>query len=113
MVIIWKKTDEHGGSQEYLATGRTKLSVNPRLRMENVNDQGSTLAIDFVTQEDVGQYVCEISSNPPATLRHQVSLIGILRLTIYKIDFNEYTAIKKIFTHFLISNIFMVSYFPI
>ena len=90
MVIIWKKTDEQGGSQEYLATGRTKLSVNPRLRMENVNDQGSTLAIDFVTQEDVGHYVCEISSNPPATLRHQVSLIGIFRLTIYKIDLNEY-----------------------
>ena len=78
MVIIWKKTDEHGGSEEYLATGRTKLSVNPRIRMENVNDQGSTLAIDFVTADDVGHYVCEISSNPPATLRHQVSLLGIL-----------------------------------
>ena len=79
MVIMWKKTDEHGGNQEYLATGRTKLSVNPRLRMENVNDQGSTLAIDFVTEEDVGHYVCEISSTPPATLRHQLSLLGTLR----------------------------------
>ena len=78
MVIMWKKTDEHGGNQEYIATGRTKLSVNPRIRMESVNDQGSTLVIDFVTEEDVGHYVCEISSNPPATLRHQVSLIGIL-----------------------------------
>ena len=78
MVIMWKKTDEHGGNQEYLATGRTKLSVNPRLRMENVNDQGSTLAIDFVTEEDVGHYVCEISSTPPATLRHQLSLLGTL-----------------------------------
>ena len=82
MVIMWKKTDEHGGNQEYLATGRTKLSVNPRLRMENVNDQGSTLAIDFVTEEDVGHYVCEISSTPPATLRHQLSLLGTLRFCL-------------------------------
>ena len=78
MVIIWKKTDINGGNPEYVATGRTKLTVNKRINLENVDDQGSTLVIDFVTQEDAGYYICEISSNPPATLRHQVSLIGII-----------------------------------
>ncbi len=30
----------------------------------------------FANETDVGEYVCEVSSYPPATLRHHVSLIG-------------------------------------
>ena len=76
MTITWKKTDINGNNLEYLATGRHKLKANSRMSLENLNDQGSTLALDFVTREDVGYYICEISSSPPVTLRHQVSLIG-------------------------------------
>ena len=44
MTITWKKTDEHGENPVYLATGRHKLSVNQRINLENIDDQGSTLA---------------------------------------------------------------------
>jgi len=44
--------------------------------------QGSTLVIQMANETDVGEYVCEISSNPPATLRHKVAMIGKRQLTI-------------------------------
>ena len=44
--------------------------------MEESNESGSSLVISFANDQDVGDYVCEVSSNPPATLRHSVSLIG-------------------------------------
>ena len=78
MVISWKKTNLQGQNSEYLATGRHKLTMNPRISLEEINDQGSTLVLDLLTREDVGNYICEISSSPPATLRHQVTIIGKL-----------------------------------
>jgi hypothetical protein len=44
--------------------------------VEESNESGSSLVISFANDQDVGDYVCEVSSNPPATLRHSVSLIG-------------------------------------
>ena len=34
------------------------------------------ILFQFANETDAGEYVCEVSSNPPATLRHHVSLIG-------------------------------------
>ncbi len=36
----------------------------------------STLVIALAKKSDIGEYLCEVSSNPPATLRHEVSVIG-------------------------------------
>ncbi len=38
--------------------------------------QGSTLVIALARRSDIGEYLCEVSSNPPALLRHVVSIIG-------------------------------------
>ena len=76
MVITWKKTDVNGENEEHLAIGGTKLTRNPRIKLEEINDQGSTLVLDLLTRQDVGNYLCVVSSIPPASLRHQVSIIG-------------------------------------
>ncbi len=76
MVISWKKSDANGGSLNYLATGTHRLTQDTRVSVEESNDKGSTLVISFANDQDVGDYVCEVSSNPPATLRHHVALIG-------------------------------------
>ena len=76
MVISWKKSDGQGGPLQYLATGTHRLTSDTRVSVEESNEQGSTLVISFANDQDVGDYVCEVSSNPPATLRHHVSLIG-------------------------------------
>jgi hypothetical protein len=75
MVISWKKTGLNGENLGFLAMGRHKLTMNPRISLEEINDQGSTLVLDLITREDVGNYICEISSSPPASLRHQVSIL--------------------------------------
>ena len=76
MVISWKKSDGQGGPLQYLATGTHRLTSDTRVSVEEANEHGSTLVISFANDQDVGDYVCEVSSNPPATLRHHVSLIG-------------------------------------
>ena len=77
MVISWRKSDVSGGNLQYLATGTHRLTSDTRVSVEDSNEKGSTLVISFANDQDVGFYVCEVSSNPPATLRHQVSLIGL------------------------------------
>lgn len=76
MVISWKKSDSSGSNLQYLATGTHRLTSDTRVSVEEANEKGSTLVISFANDQDVGDYVCEVSSNPPATLRHHVSLIG-------------------------------------
>jgi len=77
MVISWKKADPDGSNLQYLATGSHSLSRDSRISVEEAtNGKGSTLVISFANDQDVGEYICEVSSNPPATLRHHVSLIG-------------------------------------
>lgn len=76
MVISWKKSDGQGGNLQYLATGTHRLTSDTRVSVEESNEKGSTLVISFANDQDAGDYVCEVSSNPPATLRHHVSLIG-------------------------------------
>jgi hypothetical protein len=76
MVISWKKSDSSGQNLQYLATGTHRLTSDTRVSVEESNDSGSNLVITFANDDDVGEYICEVSSNPPATLRHQVSLIG-------------------------------------
>ena len=76
MVISWKKSDGQGGPLQYLGTGTHRLTADTRVSVEEADEHGSTLVISFANDQDVGDYVCEVSSNPPATLRHHVSLIG-------------------------------------
>ena len=87
MVISWKKSDGQGGPLQYLATGTHRLTSDTRVSVEESNEQGSTLVISFANDQDVGDYVCEVSSNPPATLRHSVSLIGNHHLLYYCIAY--------------------------
>jgi len=84
MVISWKKSDGQGGPLQYLATGTHRLTSDTRVSVEESNEQGSTLVISFANDQDVGDYVCEVSSNPPATLRHHVSLIVHPSVSILK-----------------------------
>ena len=76
MVISWKKSDANGANLQYLATGTHRLTSDTRVSVENADEKGSTLVISFANNDDVGDYICEVSSNPPATLRHHVSLMG-------------------------------------
>ena len=80
-MISWKKSDGNGGNLQYLATGTHRLTSDTRVSVEDANESGSTLVISFANDQDVGDYVCEVSSNPPATLRHHVSLIGKSKVT--------------------------------
>ena len=71
MVTSWKKVDpRHSASPEYLTAGKHKLSSDPKVRLEEVTQMGSTLVIDQISTASVGDYVCEVSSSPPATLRY-------------------------------------------
>ena len=79
MVISWKKSDANGANLQYLATGTHRLTSDTRVSVENADEKGSTLVISFANNDDVGDYICEVSSNPPATLRHHVSLMGRCR----------------------------------
>lgn len=75
MVISWKKSAPDGDNQ-YLATSGHMLSQDRRFSVEVEEGRGSTLVISMAQESDVGEYVCEVSSNPIATLRHQVSILG-------------------------------------
>ena len=74
MVTSWKKVDpraaHNAASATYLTTGKHKLTGDPNVRLEDVSQEGSTLVIDRVNRASLGDYVCEVSSDPPATLRY-------------------------------------------
>jgi len=84
MVISWKKSDANGANLQYLATGTHRLTSDTRVSVENADEKGSTLVISFANNDDVGDYICEVSSNPPATLRHHVSLMVRPSVSILK-----------------------------
>ena len=87
MEIMWKQTDITGRTprrgRNIIAVGNIPMA--PFIILVRVDDQGSTLILDagMMQPEDAGYYICEIGhgrpwigTNPPSTLRHQVSLIG-------------------------------------
>ena len=76
MVINWKKQGADGEADRYLSTGDHLMGLDDRFSLETHEGKGSTLVITLAKESDVGEYVCEVSSNPPATLRHHVSIIG-------------------------------------
>lgn len=89
-VISWKKLNPDG-SPDYIATSNIVYgSYQERARLENDN-RGSTLIITLAQPTDVGEYVCEVSSNPPAKLKHQVSLIVPPTVKVLKPQEPEYT----------------------
>ena len=101
MVVSWKKVDPRKpSSMTYLSTGKHKLVSDARISLEEVNERGSTLVLDQVSEADIGDYVCEVSSTPPATLRHELSIsvpptVQILKPNngIYKINSGEELAL--------------------
>lgn len=100
MVTSWKKVNpHHSASPEYLTAGKHKLSSDPKIKLEEVTQLGSTLVIDQISLDSVGDYVCEVSSNPPATLRHELSILSPPTATIlkerrtYKIDAGQELAL--------------------
>jgi len=107
MVTSWKKVDpraaQNAASATYLTTGKHKLTGDPNVRLEDVSQEGSTLVIDRVNRASLGDYVCEVSSDPPATLRHQLSILSPPTATIlmeedshdrkYKIDAGQELAL--------------------
>lgn len=107
MTTSWKKVDpraaHNAASATYLTTGKHKLTGDPNVRLEDVSQEGSTLVIDRVNRASLGDYVCEVSSNPPATLRHQLSILSPPTATIlmeedshdrkYKIDAGQELAL--------------------
>lgn len=98
--MTWKKLNPETGEVTYLAAGSHKLHGDHRISIEEANNQGSTLVMTLINENDVGDYVCEISSRPPATLRHVLSIstpptVQILRPTdgIYKVVAGEELAL--------------------
>ena len=82
--------------------------------MEESNESGSSLVISFANDQDVGDYVCEVSSNPPATLRHSVSLIGkkstVLRLIHKKSNQNSSNFISVLVRIFMNQSLYVGKY---
>ena len=75
MVLSWKRKE--GIKYKYLSTGDHNMANDKRIQIESSNEENSsTLVVTLAKEADVGEYICEVSSNPPATLRHQVSIIG-------------------------------------
>jgi len=94
MVTMWKLVNGSADhlSPSYLTTGKQKLTSDPNIRLEEIRHHGSTLIIDQMSPDSVGYYVCEVSSSPPASLRHELSILSPPTATIlkeertYKID---------------------------
>lgn len=86
MVISWKKRGPSSNEQQdqWLAIGKILYVSGPdadRFSVEiEPESKGSTLVIALAKPSDVGDYICQVSSNPPATLRHSVTMIGGIRL---------------------------------
>jgi len=72
MVISWKKVS-NGQNLAFIAAGTTIMGNDNRISVF-VDDVSSTLTILLVNTSDVGQYICEVSSNPPVTLKHTVEI---------------------------------------
>ena len=52
------------------------MTSDPRLVVEQLaGEKGSVLAITLAQKEDLGEYICEVSSQPPVELKHSVSLL--------------------------------------
>jgi hypothetical protein len=72
-VLIWRK------GKEILALGEQVINKNdPRLKLESEKDgkNGNTLVISLAEPEDEGEYTCQISSNKPTELMHNIRVRG-------------------------------------
>ncbi len=58
------------------------MNVDERFTLDSQENIGSTLIVTLAKEEDIGDYECIVSSNPPATLKHTVSIIVPPRVTI-------------------------------
>ena len=73
MVLSWRRVNN--GTNSYIATGTLMMLDNKRFSVLS-STTSSTLLITLATPEDAGQYICEISSNPPVHMTHWLRLKG-------------------------------------
>ena len=73
MVLSWKRVVN--GTTNYIATGKLVMLDNKRFSVLT-STASSTLLITLAAREDGGQYMCEISSNPPVHMTHWLKLKG-------------------------------------
>ena len=73
MVLSWKRVEN--GTTNYVATGKLVMVDNSRFSVLT-STASSTLLITLAAVEDAGQYMCEISSNPPVHMTHWLKLRG-------------------------------------
>jgi hypothetical protein len=55
-VLTWKKSDPSGHNYHFLATGSHMHSTDPRIRLGDVNEQGSTLTIEVTVGDRVARF---------------------------------------------------------
>ena len=73
MVLSWRRVIN--GTSNYIATGKLVMLDNPRFTVLT-STTSSTLLITLAAREDAGQYLCEISSNPPVHMTHWLRIKG-------------------------------------
>ena len=79
MVLSWKRVVN--GTTNYIATGKLVMLDNKRFSVLT-STTSSTLLITLAAREDGGQYMCEISSNPPVHMTHWLKLKGQSQLDV-------------------------------
>ena len=68
-VITWKRGDA------FLFLGRSPLTNDERYSVE-VTDSSSSLTITLVSQEDAGDFKCQVASNPPMEQIFSIEIKG-------------------------------------
>ncbi|XP_043193030.1 Down syndrome cell adhesion molecule-like protein Dscam2 isoform X1 [Amphibalanus amphitrite] len=71
--IIWKSVLEDGSERVYFM-GNIPMTTDDRFKLEQTGDKGSSLVISRLQPGESGAYICQVSSNPPVSLRHTVNV---------------------------------------
>ncbi|RWS08326.1 hypothetical protein B4U79_13545 [Dinothrombium tinctorium] len=68
-ILVWRRDKD----KFILYAGDFKITKDPRFKLvETMN----ALIIDGVKSEDVSNYTCQVGTNPPREITHQLSIIG-------------------------------------
>ena len=73
MVLSWRRIINN--TSHYIATGHLVMVSDPRVTLLT-STTSSTLLISLVNTSDAGQYLCEVSSSPPAHINHWIKIKG-------------------------------------
>lgn len=69
-VILWRRR----ANKRVLFVGFVRVSAGNRMNLGPRNE----LVIDNITKDDEGDYTCEVSTNPPLTVRHELKIYDLL-----------------------------------